>query len=128
MIKTPLKDSLSYSTIEKLNTLRQDELPIKTLGILFRNAIDTDLHRDTHLARSKTYGKKYADEVFKIRFMSKRQLHTYTEGLRYIKGYQNDYIKNTLTKEDKIDLANKRKLYSYAKTRLKLKRLKFTKN
>ena len=95
-----LKDSLSYSTIEKLNTLRQDELPIKTLGIIFRNAIDTDLHRDTHLMRSKTYGKKYADEVFKIRFMSKRQLHTYTEGLRYIKGYQNDYIKNTLTNKD----------------------------
>ena len=128
MIKNTIRDNLSKLTIHKLDSLRSSKLPIKTLGILFRNAIDTDLHRDTHLMRSKTYGKKYADEVFKIRFMSKRQLHTYTEGLRYIKGYQNDYIKNTLTKEDKIDLANKRKLYSYAKTRLKLTRLKITKN
>ena len=122
MIKNTIRDNLSKLTIHKLDSLRSSKLPIKTLGILFRNAIDTDLHRDTHLMRSKVYGKKYADEVVKIRFMSKIQLHTYTEGLRYIKGYQNDYIKNALTKEDKIDLANKRKLYGYAKTRLQLKK------
>ena len=120
MIKTPLQEHLNYSTIQKLNSLRESNLPIKTLGILFKNAIDTDFHRDTQLARSQVYGNSYADQIIKIRMMSKRQLHAYTEGLRYIKGYQNSYVKSTLSKSDKADLANKRKLYSYAKTRLQL--------
>lgn len=120
MINAPLKESLSYSTIEKLNSFRQSNLPIKTLGILFKNAIDTDLHRDTQLARSQAYGKTFANEILDIRMMSKRQLHTYLKNLRYINGYQNSYVKSTLTKQDKLDLANKRKLYSYASTRLKL--------
>tara|TARA_R100000315_G_C5193140_1_gene112801 strand:+ start:139 stop:510 length:372 start_codon:yes stop_codon:yes gene_type:complete len=120
MIKTPLQERLNYSTIQKLNSFRQSNLPIKTLGILFKNAIDTDLHRDTQLARSQAYGKTYADQILSIRMMSKRQLHTYLKGLRYINGYQNSYVNSTLTKSDKADLANKRKLYSYASTRLKL--------
>jgi|TARA_R100000781_G_scaffold406_1_gene621 hypothetical protein len=119
-MKAPLKDNLSYSTIEKLNSFRQSKLPIKTLGILFKNAIATDLHRDTHLMRAKVYGKTFADQIYEIRFMSKAKLDTYLEGLRYIKGYQNNYIKKKLDDKDRINLANKRKLYSYASTRLKL--------
>ena len=124
MINAPLKDSLSYSTIEKLNAFRQSKLPkvepFKTFCILFKNFKATDLHRDTQNARLQVYGKTFANEILDIRNMSKRQLHTYLKNLRYINGYQNSYIKSTLSKQDKIDLANKRKLYSYASTRLKL--------
>ncbi len=120
MINAPLQESLNYSTIKKLNAFRQTELPIKTLGTLFKNAISTDLHRDTELARSQTYGKTYANQIIEIRMMSKRQLHKYKDNLRYVLGYNESYIYNKLSKTDKSDVYLKRQLYTYASTRLKL--------
>tara|TARA_R110000744_G_scaffold47257_3_gene104111 strand:+ start:2242 stop:2610 length:369 start_codon:yes stop_codon:yes gene_type:complete len=119
-MNAPLKESLSYSTIEKLNTLRNTKLPIKTLGILFKNAINTDLHRDTELIRSKIYGKSFANQIIEIRMMSKKQLNKYKESINYVVGYNQSYIYNKLSKKDKYNVYNLRQLYTYASTRLKL--------
>ena len=116
-----IREQLNLKTINKLNALRNlssiNLKKIKVLGILIKHAITSVKNIDTYLARDIAYGKSYADEIIKIRMMSKRELHSYAKKLRYVEGYKSDYFKKgSLTKEDWLNM----KLHGYVMNRLVL--------